>query len=101
MLDLCYTYCVKITQETWHEWANKLYRWNLSEVVASFLEALGPLAFFGAQVVYLGQPLLTTFIASERTQILAELLENSDKRQDFIAFLRTHIPENTSGGFSP
>ena len=101
LLDLCYTYCVKMTEETWHEWADKLYNWNLSEIIASFLEAAGPLTLFGAQVIYLGQPLLTTFTAPERTQVLAELLENPAKKQDFIEVLRTYVPENNSGGFSP
>ncbi|OQY36078.1 MAG: hypothetical protein DRI56_10215 [Chloroflexota bacterium] len=90
-----------MTQETWHEWADKLYRWNLSEIAASFLEAAGPLTLLGAQAIYLGQPLLTTFTAPESIQSLAELLETPAKKQEFIEILRTYIPENSSGGFSP
>lgn len=57
-------------------------------MAASFLEALGPLTVFGAQAIYLGQPLLNSILPRDRIQALADLLEDSDQVKDFAAFLR-------------
>ena len=43
----------------WRVWANQLHMWGVNDLVATLLEALGPLTILGAQLVYIGQPLLT------------------------------------------
>jgi hypothetical protein len=60
----------------------------MRDMAASFLEALGPLTVFGAQAIYLGQPLLNSILPRDRIQALADLLEDSDQVKDFAAFLR-------------
>jgi hypothetical protein len=72
----------------WRDWAAILHRWGMRDMAASFLEALGPLTVFGAQAIYLGQPLLNSILPRDRIQALADLLEDSDQVKDFAAFLR-------------
>ena len=44
-------------RQEWRTWARVLHRWGLENAAASVLEALGPLAVVGAQLVYLTQPI--------------------------------------------
>ncbi|MBS1248931.1 MAG: hypothetical protein MAG431_00501 [Chloroflexi bacterium] len=87
-------------KKTWFKWADRLYNWQLNEVVASLLEAAGPLTLLGAQAIYFGQPLLSVFAAKENTQALAELLESPTQQQAFIEVLRSYPLKNDSGGYS-
>ncbi|HBY07873.1 MAG TPA: hypothetical protein DEH22_08865 [Chloroflexi bacterium] len=75
-------------KQIWQTWADTLNRWGLKTLTATFLEALGPLNLFGAQIVYLGQPLLNSFLPESHLNALAELLENPQTTQAFIAVLR-------------
>ena len=77
-------------KKTWLIWADRLYQWRLSEVVASVLEAAGPLSFFGAQIIYLAQPLFTALTSPEKTQIMAELFESPTQQQACIEVLRRY-----------
>ena len=72
----------------WRVWTNNLHRWGLQNLVASFLEAAGPLALIGAQFVYVGQPILDTFVPAGHLQALAGVLEDDNQRQAFVACLR-------------
>ena len=85
-------------QRTWIEWADRLYNWRLNEAAASLLEVAGPLNFLGAQIVYFGQPLITTFTTPEKAQALAELLENPTETQAFIEVLRTYPLSSQDSG---
>jgi hypothetical protein len=64
----------------------------LHHLTASFLEVSGPLALLGAQAVYLTQPVLTGFIATERLDALADMLEDGEQIREFIAYLREELP---------
>jgi hypothetical protein len=90
-----------MNQPIWEKWAARLYHWQLHEFTASFLEAAGPLTMLGAQLVYLGEPVLTIFTPRKNTRALAHLLENPSSRQNFIDLLRTARPSNRTGGPSP
>jgi hypothetical protein len=79
---------MEANQPVWRDWAAILQRWGMQDLVASFLEALGPLTLFGAQAIYLGQPLLNGFLPASRVQEIADLFEDSDKVNAFAAFLR-------------
>lgn len=72
----------------WRVWSSNLHRWGLQSLVASFLEAAGPLAMIGAQVVYVGQPILRDFIPAAQLSALAIMLEDNDQRDAFINCLR-------------
>lgn len=72
----------------WQVWTNNLHRWGLINLVASFLEAAGPLTLIGAQLVYIGQPILDSLVPARHLQALADVLEDDDQRQKFLTCLR-------------
>ena len=81
----------------WKIWADKLHRWGMLDFAAGILDATGPLNLLGAQVVYLGQPLLDFVLPVEHLDALAIMLEDPDQTQAFTAFLRTQ-GSNPIGG---
>ena len=87
-LDLCYTYRVNNDQHIWKTWANSLHRWGLDHVVVTILEATAPLHWLGAQVIHVGQPLFSQVAPENHVLALTKILENPDKSQAFMAFLR-------------
>ena len=84
---------MKMDQQIWQVWASILHRWGLKDLAASLLEAAGPLAVLGAQVVYMGQPLLERVLPLGHMGALASLLEDADQAQAFVTFLREATPQ--------
>jgi hypothetical protein len=82
---LCYTFRMQRTY--WSQWADFLRRWGMEGLAAWLLEAGAPLAPVGAQLLYAGQPLFGPSSRGSFTA-LAEMLEDDDESQDFLAFLR-------------
>ena len=76
------------TQTYWPGWAHFLQRFGLQQPAATVLEAAGPLAWFLAQIVYLGQPFLDGSQSGGQWQALACLLENQAESRSFATFLR-------------
>ena len=74
--------------EIWKEWKHALRKWRMQEFVAWLLEATGPVNLVGAQVVYVGQPLLGAFIPKQKTSALARVLEEPETTQAFVRYLR-------------
>lgn len=72
----------------WRVWANGLHRWGLQNVIAIILETAGPLSVLGAQLVYLGRPLLNGSASADHLKAAADMLENADQRQAFVSYLR-------------
>jgi len=87
-LELCYTLNMDANQPVWRDWAAILQRWGMRDLAASFLEALGPLTIFGAQALYISQPVLNGILPNTRVKALADLLEDSSQVRAFAAFLR-------------
>jgi hypothetical protein len=79
---------VAINPHIWQSWADTLYRWGAQEVVATLLEAFGPLNLVGAQVVYFGQPFLRMLLPEDHVNAFASLLDNPQETQAFTHFLR-------------
>ena len=79
---------MKQNSHIWKTWADKLNHWGLKDLTAAILEALGPLNILGAQLVYVGQPLLNPFFPEGNLDVLADLLEDPQETQAFIAVLR-------------
>jgi hypothetical protein len=77
-----------LSQKIWLAWVNKLQQYGMADLVASLMEAGAPLAVIGAQAVYIGQPLLTSFWPRMNLAPLTELLENDASYRDFIGGLR-------------
>ena len=78
--------------QIWKTWATTLNRWGLKSLAATFLEALGPLSLLGAQVVYVGQPVLNTFLSNNQLAAFANLLEDPQATQSFVSILREEDP---------
>ena len=81
-------YLVAKNQHIWKDWADTLHRWGVQEVVATLLEVTGPLNFIGAQVVYLGQPIVTQILPEDHIKAFVDLLENPEETKAFTHFLR-------------
>jgi hypothetical protein len=75
--SVCYTVGMQ-ERSFWLSWAQFLHHWGVSEPVAAFLEALGPLSIVLAQFVYIGEPLAGRSPAKFRA--LAQMLEDEKKR---------------------
>jgi len=75
----------------WRNWAARLHSWGLNNWAASFLEAAGPLTTIGAQLIYISQPVLGTFIPQRDLEALAEMLEEPEQRRGFTRFLLGEI----------
>ncbi len=72
----------------WRVWARRLQDWGLRRFAAWLIEATGPLHLIGAQLVYLGQPVLSLLLPGEHAQGLARALEQPQQAQALIQFLR-------------
>ena len=72
----------------WTQWADSLKKWGMEGFAAWALEAGAPLGLLGAQLIYIGQPLLSPFIPFEQTSTLAGLLEDRTEARAFIDFLQ-------------
>lgn len=87
-MELCYTLSMNNDLHIRHTWAQSLYRWGINDIIASLLEAAGPLTILVAQVIYIGQPLIAYDRLSKSLTVLAEMLEKSEDTQAFIGLLR-------------
>ncbi len=72
----------------WRVWADKLHIWGVDDLTAALLEALGPLTILGAQVIYLGQPLLSWSASTGHLDALAHMLEDTRETRAFVDYLR-------------
>lgn len=77
-----------MNRQIWRLWADQIHRWGLSEVLASFLDATGPLSFVGAQVLYFGQPFLRPLASGKHLDEIARLLEDPLELNAFVTLLR-------------
>jgi len=75
----------------WRIWVKTLHRWGVQDLVASFLEAAGPLTLIGAQVIYLGQPLLNGIVPDGHLKVLTDVFEDDDQRVAFVNCLREEL----------
>ena len=74
---------MKSSREFWHRWAESLRRYQLHELVASFLEAGSPFALLGAQAIYFSGG----FIRNDQLTALAGLLEDESEAHEFASYL--------------
>ena len=79
-------------QHIWRKWAEALRHRGLGQIMATLLEASGPMNLVAAQMVYLGQPLLGSSVPDSSWQALAHLLEEPEQTQSFITYLREDMP---------
>ena len=79
-------------QKNREKWIESLYKLGLQNLTATFLEALGPMNLLGAQLVYLSQPVLSSFIPKEHSEDFAKILEDPSETEIFIEALRNYEP---------
>lgn len=79
-------------QHIWRSWASFLQHWGVERWAASVLEAAGPLTVLGAQVVYLGSPVLKNLLPVNQLDALARMLEDNSHTQAFVNYLREAPP---------
>jgi hypothetical protein len=75
-------------RQVWKKWAATLQKWGARDFAATFLEALGPAQTVGAQLIYIGQPLLNSFLPATHLTELANILEQPETQKEFVDFLR-------------
>jgi hypothetical protein len=80
-------------KENWDKLSSNLHKWGLDDVTAALIEALGPLSMVGAQVMYLSEPILSTFIPAQTASDLASILEDPEETRGFIQALRAYESE--------
>ena len=74
---------MKSPREFWPRWAESWRRYQLNDLIASFLEAGSPLALLGAQAIYFS----SGFLKSDQLTALAETLEEETEARAFASFL--------------
>jgi len=79
-------------QENRKKWIESLYNLRLQNLTATFLEALGPVNLLGAQLIYISQPVLSSFISKDQSQDFATILEDPSETELFIEALRNYEP---------
>jgi hypothetical protein len=72
----------------WQESADLMDRWGVKAFVVSLLDSLGPLTIVGAQIAYIGQPMLSSLINPEKYRVMVGLLEDSEQMKTYIAYLQ-------------
>ncbi|MCB9135352.1 MAG: hypothetical protein H6636_07990 [Anaerolineales bacterium] len=75
-------------EQIWQTWAEHLRRWRLGSFAAWFLDSASPVHLVGAQLVYVGQPLLEAFVSQGQVKALATILEQPAQARALAAFLR-------------
>jgi hypothetical protein len=80
-------------QQVMQDWAARLQQWHLHQITAGLLEAGGPLKLIGAQLVFISQPLFSGLLSGDRIDLLAEILEEPEKTNTFVQFLREEAQE--------
>jgi hypothetical protein len=75
----------------WRIWVKSLHRWGVEDLVASLLEAAGPLTIIGAQLIYIGQPILNGVVPDGHLSVLTGTLEDDDQRDAFVSYLREWV----------
>lgn len=78
--------------DIWQTWVERLHQWGLGALAALLLEAAGPFNLVSAQLVYIGQPVLSNFLPAKQLTALAGLLEDPGETQAFVKVLREAAP---------
>lgn len=83
-----------MSQKNWETWAKSLYKWQLQQLAAAALEALGPVNLLIAQLIYISQPVLSFFLPPEDTRAFALTLENPADTALLINIIRNYKPHS-------
>jgi len=76
------------TRLAWPAWSGFLRKHGLENFAAFLLEAAGPLAIVGAQILHFTGPFLQPALSQGQRDALADLLEDREEALNFAAYLR-------------
>jgi hypothetical protein len=76
------------SQAVRQDWIAFLQGRGIAGISASLLEAFSPLALAGAQLMIIGEPVLSAFVSGTRMNAITELLENEQEYRGFITALK-------------
>jgi hypothetical protein len=79
------------TRSSWPEWAEFLRSHGLESMASWVLEAFGPLAVVGAQILHAGSPLINLPSSNKQVESLTSLLEDPAETRAFAAYLREDV----------
>ena len=79
---------MKPDMQFWHLWEELLHRWGVKHWAALALEFAGPLSVLGAQLLYIGAPLLGEFVPRNHLDALTCMLEEPAQTKAFVSYLR-------------
>jgi hypothetical protein len=71
------------------EWAVSLLNHGVSRTVYLLLDAFKPLAYFSAQMVYTGKPILAKFLPETQIDAAGSLLDDPEELNQFMQLLDT------------
>jgi len=91
--NLCYTASMQEPHPYWIEWAQKLHSLGVSGLAAAMLNGAGSIRLLAAQLVHAGSPLFSSSKSIFQWQALADMLEDKDSTQEFVALLRKEASE--------
>jgi hypothetical protein len=75
-------------QKVWENWAELLTRKGFGNTVLELLDFIEPIGIFGAQLLYVFQPVINLIYPKNNSTSLAHLLEDSQRLQLFKEILR-------------
>jgi hypothetical protein len=76
------------SEAIWEEWITHLRHRGMAGMVAFLMEALSPLSVAGAQLILVGEPVLSGFVPGARMAAFNELLDNHENYSHFILSLK-------------
>ncbi len=69
-------------------WVDTVRNSGVTDLSVALLEAVSPITLLGAQIVMIGQPVLSTLFPAARWDELIKLLEDRQEYQAFIQAIR-------------
>ena len=75
-------------ESIWQNWSIHLQHKRLRNFVVWLLEASEPAHLLGAQLIYVGQPLLSVFVPNRHIQALVNMLEKPAEAKAFAVYLQ-------------
>lgn len=76
------------SQAVWQDWIAFLQSRGYAGIAAFLLEAGSPLAIPGAQLFYIGGPIISSFLPGSRMNAITDLLENEQEYRGFVTALK-------------
>ena len=77
-----------LDQHIWRAWAEELQRRGWNGAVAAILETVGPFQLLAAQIVYISQPFVQSFVPNQHLEAFTHIMEDPQQTREFINLLK-------------